>query len=231
MILSANRIAGRMTSTDGKDRSDPLVITPYPELDELKRKGSASVDLRLGTWFNTVRQSKVPILVVEDELSTAARKANLTDEQIKILEEFLPSASSPTESNLAKMHYVPFGSRFILHPGNFVLGVTLEWIRLPQDLAGYVVGKSSWGRRGLIIATAAGVHPGFTGCLTLELSNCNEIPISIKPGMRICQLFLHSVDSQLEVINDSPHSYSRRPRLGKMELDNVAKKLAEGRTR
>ena len=168
MILSASQVASRIVSTDKKHQSDPLVITPFPELEDLKKSGSASLDFRLGTWFTTMHQSKVPVLVVEDELSAAAHKANLNAEQLKILEEFLPSATSQAESNLTKMHYVPFGSRFILHPGNFVLGVTLEWIRLPKKLAGYVVGKSSWGRRGLIIATAAGVHPGFTGCLTLE---------------------------------------------------------------
>ncbi len=85
-----------------------------------------------------------------------------------------------------------FGEDFILHPRSFVLGVTLEWLRMPSNFAGYVIGKSSWGRRGLIIATATGVHPGFTGCLTLELSNIGDLPIAIRPGMTIAQLFVHS---------------------------------------
>src|SRR5204863_735414 len=139
--------------------------------------------------------------------------------------EFLPSSSTPSEANLTKSHYVSFGSRFILHPRNFVLGVTLEWLRLPSDLAGYVVGRSSWGRRGLIIATAAGVHPGFTGCLTLELSNVGEIPIAVKPGVSICQLFLHTVKADGTSVQQSPFACSRRPMIGKIQLDETALKL------
>ena len=113
-------------------------------------------------------------------------------------------------------------------PRSFVLGVTLEWIRLPKDLAGYVTAKSSWGRRGLIIATATGVHPGFTGCLTLELSNVGEIPIAIKPGMTICQLFLHSVDdSGSEHTDRSRFVGMRKPILGEITQDEMARKLAE----
>lgn len=229
MILKANQIANRMISAADEHKSDPLVITPFPDVEDLKKSGAASVDLRLGTWFCTLRQSKIPALEVDDELAKAAGKAGLTAEQLRMIEEFLPSATTPSEANLTKKHYVSFGSRFILHPRNFVLGVTLEWIRLPSDLAGYVVGRSSWGRRGLIIATAAGVHPGFTGCLTLELTNVGEIPIAIKPGMTICQLFLHTVDSKSEEIDKSLFSCSRRPTLGKIGLDWVADKLASGR--
>ncbi len=123
----------------------------------------------------------------------------------------------------------PFGKEFILQPRGFVLGVTLEWVRLPSNLAGYVIGRSSWGRRGLIIATAAGVHPGFTGCLTLELSNVGEIPIAIKPGIPICQLFLHTTE-QTDLVDKSVFVGLRRPTLGKIDLDDVAKKLAKGQS-
>ena len=97
----------------------------------------------------------------------------------------------------------------------------------PIQLAGYVVGRSSCGRRGLIIATAAGVHPGFTGCLTLELSNVGEIPIAIKPGIPTCQLFLHSTGGQTDLVDESLFVGLRRPSLGKIKLDDVAKKLAK----
>jgi dCTP deaminase len=156
-------------------------------------------------------------------------KAGLTLEQLEVFRDFLPASEAPGEANLLKSQYVPFGSRFILHPQSFVLGATLEWIRLPSNLAGYVVGRSSWGRRGLIIATAAGVHPGFTGCLTLELTNVGEIPIVIKPGMTICQLFLHTVDSKSPETDKSPFVCSRRPSLGKIKLDAVAEKLSRAR--
>jgi dCTP deaminase len=79
----------------------------------------------------------------------------------------------------------------------------------------------------LIIATAAGVHPGFTGCLTLELSNVGEIPIAVKPGISICQLFLH-LTSQTDLADKSTFVGRRRPTLGKIELDDVYKKLSKG---
>ena len=98
---------------------------------------------------------------------------------------------------------------------------------LPKNLAAYVIGKSSWGRRGLIIATATGVHPGFKGCLTLELSNVGELPIAIKPGMKICQLFFHRVETENEELDRSLFIGLRRPTIGKIELDPIARKLAE----
>src|SRR5262245_28346100 len=131
MILKANQIANRMTSVADEHVGDPLVIAPFPNIEELKKSGAASIDLRLGTWFATMRQSRIPVLEVDDELSKAADRANLSAEQRKVIEEFLPSATSPSEANLTRSYYVSFGSRFILHPRNFVLGVTLEWIRLP----------------------------------------------------------------------------------------------------
>ncbi len=227
-MLKANQIANRMLSQAEEDIADPLLIAPRPDLDELKRSGAASIDMRLGTWFSTMRQSKIPILEVEDELNLAGRKAGLSAKQLEMIADFLPGSSSASEADLVKSHYVSFGSRFILHPKNFVLGVTLEWIRLPTDMAGYVIGRSSWGRRGLIIATAAGVHPGFTGCLTLELTNVGEIPIAIKPGMTICQLFLHSTGSRSNEIDKSPFSCMRRPALGKVNLDEISKILSWG---
>jgi dCTP deaminase len=127
---------------------------------------------------------------------------------------------------MTSMNYVPFGRDYYLHPGNFVLGVTLEWIRLPNDLAAYVVGRSSWGRRGLIIATATGVHPGFTGCLRLEITNLGQTPIAIRPGMSICQLFIHTAESKSDNIDRSRFIGLRKPTLGQISLDEVATKLS-----
>jgi len=64
---------------------------------------------------------------------------------------------------------------------------------MPPNLAAYVIGRSTWGRDGLIIATAAGVHPGYLGTLTLELTNLGEVPLKLYPGERYAQLFLHDV--------------------------------------
>ncbi len=78
---------------------------------------------------------------------------------------------------------------FILHPGEFVLGATLERVALPDDLVARLEGKSSLGRLGLLIHSTAGfVDPGFDGQLTLELSNVSNLPITLYPGMRIGQI-------------------------------------------
>jgi len=200
MILKSDQIASRLREGAEVGAIDPLVITPTPpDLDVLAASGSASVDVRLGTWFMTLRQARMTHLAIN---------------------------TGGAQSQLTKMHYVPFGSEYYLHPGNFVLGVTLEWIRLPKNLAAYVIGKSSWGRRGLIIATATGVHPGFKGCLTLELSNVGELPIAIKPGMTICQLFFHNVLTNSNEVDKSLFIGLRRPALGKVKPDEIAERLA-----
>jgi dCTP deaminase len=139
-MLKAERIA-ELIEDGEQGATDPLVITPQPDLKALKESGAASIDLRLGTWFVNLRPGRMTHLPVNDEVP---------------------------ESRLTKTHHVPFGLEYVLHPRSFVLAVTLEWVRLPSFLAGSVIGKSSWGRRGLIIATATGVHPGFTGCQLLR---------------------------------------------------------------
>jgi dCTP deaminase len=81
------------------------------------------------------------------------------------------------------------GEPFILHPGEFVLGSTLERVRLPDDIVGRLDGKSSLGRLGLLIHSTAGfIDPGWDGHVTLELSNVANLPITIYPEMKIGQL-------------------------------------------
>ena len=78
---------------------------------------------------------------------------------------------------------------FILHPGEFVLGSTLERVRLPDDLVARLEGKSSLGRLGLLIHSTAGfIDPGWDGHVTLELSNVANLPVTIYPGMKIGQI-------------------------------------------
>lgn len=128
-----------------------------------------SIDLRLGSEFILMRKGELATLILED---------------------------SNLKYNLGKYYervYVPLGRKFVLHPQELVLGGTLEYIRMPSDLLAYVVGRSSWGRLGLIIATATLVHPTFKGCLTLELTNHGNIPIELYPGLRIAQLVFHNL--------------------------------------
>ena len=93
----------------------------------------------------------------------------------------------------------PGDEAFILHPGEFVLGSTLEYVRLPNDLVARLEGKSSLGRLGLLIHSTAGyVDPGFEGHLTLELSNVANLPITIYPEMKIGQISFFQLTSEAE---------------------------------
>ena len=171
-----------------------ISVTPLPDLKAIGESGEASVSLRLGRWFLSLRQSSHP------KFDVAA------------------SEDSQAEQRSAKMYFSPFTSTFTLHPGRFVLAATLEWLRLSTDVGGYVTGKSTWARRGLIIETAAGVHPGFSGCLTLELTNVGEVPIVIRPGMKVCQVFFHEVPGGT-VSSAGPLTGRRRPYLGTPRAD------------
>src|SRR3954466_8662084 len=85
---------------------------------------------------------------------------------------------------------------FVLHPGEFVLGSTLEVVSIPDDLAARLEGKSSLGRLGLLTHSTAGfVDPGFSGHIMLELSNVANLPISPRPGMKILQLCLFQLST------------------------------------
>lgn len=209
MILKSDTVAELLRQSKAEqDLPDPLFIIPYFQLEELKKSGSASVDLRLGTWFITPRHARMSHL-------------DLTRGKI-------------TQAEFTKKNYVPFGKQYYLHPKNFVLGMTIEWLRLPSNLAGYIVGKSSWGRCGLIIETAAGIHPGYTGCLTLELSNAGEVPICLRPGMHICQLFLHQVDTidkDPKNIDRSLFAGQRQPTIDRIKIDPIAEKLSKVQNR
>lgn len=100
------------------------------------------------------------------------------------------------QEDLTKLVSVEEGEPFILHPGEFVLGSTLERVRLGEDIVARLEGKSSLGRLGLLIHSTAGfVDPGFDGYLTLELSNVSNLPIAIYPGMRIGQISFYQMTS------------------------------------
>ena len=99
---------------------------------------------------------------------------------------------------------------FILHPGEFVLGQTLEWIELPNDLVARLEGRSSLGRLGLLIHSTAGyVDPGWKGNLTLELSNVANLPIALYYGMKIGQISFFRMSSPVERPYGSPELGSK----------------------
>jgi dCTP deaminase len=104
-----------------------------------------------------------------------------------------PAADQP---ELTRLVETPADEPFILHPGEFVLGSTYEQVTLPDDVAARLEGKSSLGRLGLLTHSTAGfIDPGFTGHVTLELSNVATLPIKLWPGMKIGQLCFFRLSS------------------------------------
>ncbi len=102
--------------------------------------------------------------------------------------------SPPT--NLTEQIDVEDGETFVIHPGEFCLGRTLEYVELPDDIVARIEGKSSLGRLGLIVhATAGFCDPGWKGTLTLELNNLTRVPIKLCPGLPIAQLSFMELDA------------------------------------
>lgn len=195
MLLNNQEIDRRLTLPHHEEGAIRVIPTPNLVL------GEASISLRLGRWFRSYRASRSALLDISK------------DNDIEV-----------DESRLTREYFIRFGNSFVLHPHKFVLGATLEWIKLPKDVGAYVTGKSSWARRGLIIETAAGVHPGFSGCLTLEMTNLGEVPIALFPGMEVCQIFMHRTE-QASTQSKSRYSGARKPGLGRLRLDPVVQAL------
>jgi dCTP deaminase len=127
----------------------------------------ASVDLRLGDTFRVFHNHRVSTIDLREP------PRGLTEE-VKI------GADEP----------------FVIHPGEFCLGRTMEWIELPEDIVSRIEGKSSIGRLGLIVhATAGFCDPGWKGTLTLELNNLTRVPIKLYAGLPIAQLSFMTLDA------------------------------------
>jgi dCTP deaminase len=192
MILKRSRITDAL---EGKGIFEGNALYIRPLLDNLSDKpGNAAIDVRLGRWFISLQESVQSVLDFSDPQSLS-------------------------DNSLGRRHYIRFGSEYILHPGRFVLGATLEWMRLPSLLVGAIVGKSSLGRHGLVIETAPVVHPEFKGCLTLELANVGEVPIALRPGMEIAQLQLSFATGK--GATGGRLIGFRRPTLGTMKRDKI----------
>ena len=130
----------------------------------------SSIDIRLDRYFRVFENHRYP------HIDPAVEQADLT----RLVE---PDGDDP----------------FVLHPGEFVLASTYEVISLPDDLASRLEGKSSLGRLGLLTHSTAGfIDPGFSGHVTLELSNVATLPIKLYPGMKIGQLCLFQLTSPAE---------------------------------
>lgn len=130
----------------------------------------SSLDVRLDKYFRVFENHRYPHI-------------DPAEEQPELTRQVEASADEP----------------FILHPGEFVLASTYEVVTLPDDIAGRLEGKSSLGRLGLLTHSTAGfIDPGFSGHVTLELSNVATLPIKLWPGMKIGQLCLFRLSSPAE---------------------------------
>ena len=137
---------------------------------EEKMVQPSSVDVRLDRFFRVFENHKY------ESIDPSIEQAELTREVAVASDEF-----------------------FILHPGEFVLASTYEVVTLPDDIAGRLEGKSSLGRLGLLTHSTAGfIDPGFSGHITLELSNVANLPVKLFPGMKIGQLCLIKLSSPAE---------------------------------
>ena len=131
----------------------------------------SSIDVRLDRWFRVFQNHRYT------HIDPSVQQDDLTE----LIE---PDGDEP----------------FVLHPGEFVLGSTLECVTLPDDLASRLEGKSSLGRLGLLTHSTAGfIDPGFSGHVTLELSNVANLPIKLWPGMKIGQLCVIRMTSPAQV--------------------------------
>jgi dCTP deaminase len=158
------------------DASDSLHIDVTPL--NTKAIKTASLDVHLGHWFAVARRVRMPSVKLEDE---AAERLFST-----IGRELI---------------FVPGKERFVIHPGDLVLGATLEFVALPPDVMAFVEGKSGLGRKGLFVATATQVAPGFHGVIVLELANAGTVPLELKPRMPIAQLVLQALNDPVPLRN------------------------------
>lgn len=160
------------------DPSRRIIITPL--IDPLAQTGPSSLDVRLGLGF------KVPVT------------------------SHLPSIDPYSRPSIAAQYMreieLPIGEPLYLHPGEFVLASTLEYLHVPHDLGCRLEGRSSWGRLGLLVhATAGFIDPGYSGNVTFELYNAGRLPIQLKPGSRMAQLCFMSLQTPPKI------PYNRRP--------------------
>jgi len=176
-ILSDLKILERLVAEDDK------CIFVSPLIDPSTEIGPSSLDVRLGTELvitRTTSSTHIDLTVSKGEV----------ERQVK---EYSAHWRVRPEDT------------FVLHPGEFALAETLEFIRLPRDIAARLEGRSSVGRLGLQVhATAGFVDPGFEGVLTFELINSGRLPVRLRPGIRLGQLCFFHVDDVQVPYGDRP---------------------------
>src|ERR1700733_11944333 len=147
-----------------------IVIKPTPDLE--RQLGSCSIDLRLGNTFRVFDYSKYP---------------------------YIDPAKKDYSNEITKVIKVPNEGSFIMQPGDFVLAVTLEHVKIPSDLMGRLEGRSSLGRLGIVVHSTASIFdPGWDGKPVLELGNLGRMAVALTVGMRICAMTFEELSSAAE---------------------------------
>ena len=154
------------------EKKNAVYVEKGPELDEDLQIGPSSIDLRLGYDFTFPQTRKMKALDTKDMRDFARKQEDMT--------------AGPEEG-------------VVIHPGEFVLGTTLETVNIPDDMVARIEGRSSYARLGLIPHAAGGfVDAGFEGQITLEIQNLGNVPITIYPEDRICQMAVETMTSEAE---------------------------------
>lgn len=152
-------------------KNGKISITPAPNLKE--QLGSCSVDLRLGNVFRIFEYSKNP---------------------------YIDPSKKDYSNEITKEVRIKDGEKFVMQPGDFVLAVTLENVKIASDLMGRLEGRSSLGRLGLVVHSTASIFdPGWDGKPVLELGNLGRMAISLTCGMRICAMTFEQLSSVADV--------------------------------
>jgi dCTP deaminase len=149
---------------------DGVVITPMKQ----SQVGASSVDVHLAHEFVVFRRASITSLDIGED--RVYPNVHSYQEKVRIRSE----------------------ERFVLHPHQLALGATREYVSLPRSISANIVGRSTWGRTGLIIATATKIDPGFRGCVTLEIVNAGVIPIVLYPGILVAQLVFFRTEGVAE---------------------------------
>ncbi len=172
-----------------------IVIDPLKDEQQIQ---PSSVDMRLGDEFKVFKVIRKPYIDPKDEEDIA---------------EYMESST------------VPEGEAFIIHPHEFALATTQEYVKVPDDLVARVEGRSSMGRLGVTMHVTAGyVDPGFEGRITLEISNIGAMPVALYPGQRVCQLVFETMTTPAELPYGHPKRNSKymkqlKPESSRVKLD------------
>ncbi len=163
------------------------MIIPDHEIRKLLKEGKVSIE---------------PLDDPDDQIQASCVDLRLGDEFKVFKHTHEPFIDSRNPRDYTEKHIC--GDRpFVLHPREFVLGITKERIKIPADMAAYVDGRSSLGRLGVTAHITSGwVDPGFSGKLVLEISNLGKMPVTLYPGMKMCKLLLMKLTSPAELPYD-----------------------------